>query len=593
MNHNLEWRVCSHTRRGLSHEEMYKESQDSLNYFEGKGYQVAVIADGVGSLPNSRLAADTATSETLEWFRKNAKKLETIRNPEPVLRDLFPYLRKRILDEAAAEGVPSNSLDCNLAFVCIFSNANKVLFGALGDCAVCIFSGEKNSVITDTSSVGGGTYTVLDPDARDRVLLGTVTGLDKNPVHGFLLTTDGLENAVYLKQSSLPLKTAEPFINAACTGTGNERLRKLIDTLPDSFADDISIIVLSRAAGPVTLPDDPQWLCTCGHHNSLRTNICSECGANFLTLYEKVSFPSDTYGFFRELNQDPERERQLLRMPAAEAHDTPKAPEPPAAQEEPPEPEPPKKEEEKPAAPERTGHQRSQEESSIHRAAASKPASPTGTHSTVGLGSDLHRIKRADKIEQKPPQSAPADLDDSEEQPVQNAGKNTGKNPGKNPGKNTGKSTGRTTGVPAADKTGKTDERELPVQSQTRPAAPAFPAVAAMIAIVLLAVALFFAHYRIYDLTQRLEQVESVLNIGDSAHTSTPSEGPAIKYTVSNIITIVRDEPHPDGDELFKLRKGAVVEMIDGPATDLDGTKWVRIRTEDMEEGWCLLMHLE
>lgn len=591
MNQNLEWRVCSHTRRGLSHAEMYKESQDSLNYFEGKGYQVAVLADGVGSLPNSRLAADTATSETLEWFRKNAKKLETIRNPEPVLRDLFPYLRKRILDEAAAEGAPSNSLDCNLAFVCIFNNANKVLFGALGDCAVCIFSGEKNSVITDTTSVGGGTYTVLDPDARDRVLLGTVIDLDKNPVHGFLLTTDGLENAVYLKQSTLPLKTAEPFINAACTGTGNERLKKLIDTLPDSFADDISIIVLSRAAGPVTLPDDPQWLCTCGHHNSLRTNICSECGANFLTLYEKVAFPSDTYGFFRELNQDPERERQLLHMPAAEAHDTPKAPETPAAQEEPAEPEPPKKEEEKPAAPERTGHQRSQEQSSIHRAAASKPASPTGTHSTVGLGSDLHRIKRTDKTEQEPHQTTPADPDDPEDQPTRKpAGKNTGKNSGKNTGKNTGKSTV----VPAADKTGETDERELPVQqSQTRPTVPAFPAVAAMIAIVLLAAALFFAHYRINDLTQRLEQVESILNIGGSAHTAAPTEADAVYYTVSTPIAAVRDEPHPDGDELFKLRLGTVVEMIGGPATDLNGDKWVRIRTADTEEGWCLLMHLE
>lgn len=148
-----------------------------------------------------------------------------------------------------------------------------------------------------------------------------ILDLDKNNIHGFILSSDGLENELYMKGSDHVNKTAELYFNAWFTSDDpvaviRERISKLTEIEGTPFDDDISIAILSRSDKKIILPEDPMWLCTCGFRNHLQTTYCQQCHKDFSVLYQNIRFRD--YGgkaaFFAKINKKPEEEKRIIGM---------------------------------------------------------------------------------------------------------------------------------------------------------------------------------------------------------------------------------------------------------------------------------------
>ena len=67
-----EWKKYTYCRRGLSHLEEGSVCQDFVELQERGDYTAAALADGIGSLRQSHLAAQTAVAVTNLWLLENA-----------------------------------------------------------------------------------------------------------------------------------------------------------------------------------------------------------------------------------------------------------------------------------------------------------------------------------------------------------------------------------------------------------------------------------------------------------------------------------------------------------------------------------------
>lgn len=560
-----QWKLACYSRKGRSHAKKNKESQDSLDY---RRWRVpgssdvydfaAVIADGVGSLPNSGFAAKEATSFALDWLQDNSRSLMDANNPEHLLRELLPYVRSKVLRTARMRGISESSMDCNLAFVCVLRSANRVLCGVLGDCAVCILGGE-DTVLTDPTSTGSGTHTVLESQSENYLQCCVINDPIQKNVQGFLLTTDGLEGAAYVKNYRHPRKFSSTLFNAALkcgseaadenTAAGVQQqydilisnpcreLARLVNSLPANFSDDISVAVISRAESPYVLPDDPQWLCTCGCHTSIFASRCSNCNTSFIDLYKSVTIETDVYDFFRELNKTPDRERKLIGLPPASEPKPPQTPE-------------------SVHTPGRTRHPRSQESGSTKR--------------TVSSIIDDRRL-----IVKKGPENSP--------DPVP-TGSSTHPNDTESP-KNAPDE--QTSDAPKGPKLSK---KVLGLIRKHLSMILLFLALIQLTVSVLLFIA-FSQSKRNYDqLLERQMAVEEMLGI-EYAPTKAPPEEEKELWCVTDSVVFVRDDLY--GEKLFQLKRGEQVTVVGDPKTDAQGTQWVYIKHEEHGYGWCQLRSLE
>ena len=212
-------------------------------------------------------------------------------------------------------------MDCTLVFVCILKNENKAIIGHLGDSAICIIGEKKSIAINDGNRSANGTNALLDNDAIDHFCI-RLYDLNKLKIQGFILTSDGLENELYMKGSDYVNQAAEIYFNAWYHNDKpitiiQDRIKKLTEIEGTPFDDDISIVVLSRANKAIQMPEDPTWLCTCGYRNNLQVTYCQKCNKDFSVLYQNIKFKN--YGgkaaFFSRINQTPSEERRIISLP--------------------------------------------------------------------------------------------------------------------------------------------------------------------------------------------------------------------------------------------------------------------------------------
>lgn len=314
------WKKIKYLQKGVSHAQNGTNCQDSVLIFENEDCIVAALADGLGSLKYSEVAAQTATETVCKCFSELNNPLEQFETKEDLAKHILDAAVMNIQEKAVEIGVPLNEMDCTLMFVCVLKTTNYAIIGRLGDSAVCVIAQSKSSAINDGNKSANGTNAILDKDAIEHFDI-QIIDLDKNNIYGFILSSDGLENELYMKGSDHVNKTAELYFNAWFTSDDPvtviaDRIAKLTEIERTPFDDDISVAVLSRADEVIILPADPKWLCTCGFRNHLQTTYCQQCHKDFSVLYQNIRFRD--YGgkaaFFTEINKDPDEEMRIIGM---------------------------------------------------------------------------------------------------------------------------------------------------------------------------------------------------------------------------------------------------------------------------------------
>lgn len=314
------WKQLKYLQKGVSHVQNGTNCQDSVLIFENEDCIVASLADGLGSLKYSEVAAQTATETVCKCFSELNNPLGQFDTKEELAKHILNVVVMNIQNKAIEINLPLNEMDCTLMFVCVLKKTNSAIIGRLGDSAVCVIAEPKSIAVNDGNKSANGTNAILDKDAIDHFDI-QILDLDKNNIHGFILSSDGLENELYMKGSDHVNKTAELYFNAWFTSDDpvaviRERISKLTEIEGTPFDDDISIAILSRSDKKIILPEDPMWLCTCGFRNHLQTTYCQQCHKDFSVLYQNIRFRD--YGgkaaFFAKINKKPEEEKRIIGM---------------------------------------------------------------------------------------------------------------------------------------------------------------------------------------------------------------------------------------------------------------------------------------
>lgn len=331
-----EWATVKHIRRGLNHIEWDLKCQDKIRVQENERCLVAVLSDGVGSLPNSDIAAEAVVGKISALLCSDAEGVEAppIRAATPaaatdtrnlsvmdtIRLHIVRIAAKAIRARAEQDSLPLSSMDCTLAFVRIDKRRGTALAGVLGDGAICVIRrGEASEAITNSASSANATYTVLGENAAEHMVLKNLD-VSQDAFCGFLLTSDGLENELYMKSSDYVYQAAGEYLNSLLDEEDPEdavsrRIDRLTAFRDTPFDDDISLIGIGRLKEPVHLPADPTWLCVCMRRNPLQSACCLSCGRDLEELYGETSIGeyASRDAFFRRLNSHPQEEEELIQ----------------------------------------------------------------------------------------------------------------------------------------------------------------------------------------------------------------------------------------------------------------------------------------
>lgn len=321
-------------RQGSSHAKSGVPCQDAAWTEKTEFAVTAALCDGLGSLEYSQIAARAAACAAARLVSSRISEILAERGClflreqelEALRRDVLAGAREAVAEEAERFGLSSSEMDCTLLLACLTLDGQWVLFGQLGDGAVCAIQKNRGVLLrareNPNRATSNETATVCSPDAEkwfDLQLFPFKTA--GRPLDGFLLTTDGLQNEIYSRAGNV-LRRAEWYANAvSALGTDEctEAIAARWDTLASDerfgFTDDMSLIAVVRRGVVFELPEDVNWLCACGRRNRLESSRCESCGKDFLRVYKGVNFkamPVSKRAFFARLNEDPAEELRVL-----------------------------------------------------------------------------------------------------------------------------------------------------------------------------------------------------------------------------------------------------------------------------------------
>lgn len=311
------WKTDSFIRTGIRHNEEAMPCQDYVKITHlPNGDIYAGLSDGISSSRNSEQASENAVvigGKVLEkMFRKNNAVRELVNANESKLEDIFGIISESLIGSIQDSFSESSQADATYVFVYIL-RGKYALVGFLGDSCVCMFSRGKSIALTQTRDYGGATESVRHPSAKKMMKLQLVD-LAKEQIDGFLLSSDGLEDVLYTKgDTSQALGACQDYVNTLFEDNGHKKVEQKIDEVckDGSFDDDISLALIARR--PISVQQDPTWLCSCGKRNSLMTTFCECCNKDFYTIYSNapVREHGSAWDYFRYLNAHPEEEAKM------------------------------------------------------------------------------------------------------------------------------------------------------------------------------------------------------------------------------------------------------------------------------------------
>ena len=332
----IQWRVhVQPPRQGTSHIKYGTPCQDAAWTETTDAAITAALCDGIGSLADSRIAAKTAAKTAAQLVSRRVSEIVSRSGTLILQEDELEQLRREILSacreaialEAARLGLSDPQMDCTLLLACLTRDGGRVLFGQLGDGAICAMRRDRGVLLRAPENpnrvMSNQTATVLSSDAADwfrlRLYLFEEGGA---PLDGFLLTTDGLQNEIYSNVGRVK-KQAEWYATLVsgsepeeCAAAIGERWDLLAADESHGFTDDMSLVAVMRPGVVFELPEDVNWLCVCGHRNHLESSRCESCGKDFLRVYKGVNFRAmqiSKRAYFARLNADPQEEVRVLQ----------------------------------------------------------------------------------------------------------------------------------------------------------------------------------------------------------------------------------------------------------------------------------------
>lgn len=321
-------------RQGSSHAKSGVPCQDAAWTEKTEFAVTAALCDGLGSLEYSQIAARAAACAAARLVSSRISEILAERGClflreqelEALRRDVLAGAREAVAEEAERFGLSASEMDCTLLLACLTLDGKRVLFGQLGDGAVCAIQKNRGVLLrareNPNRATSNETATVCSPDAEKwfglQLFQFETAG---RTLDGFLLTTDGLQNEIYSRAGNV-LRRAEWYANAV-SALGTDKCTEAIaarwDTLASDerfgFTDDMSLIAVVRRGVVFELPEDVNWLCACGRRNRLESSRCESCGKDFLRVYKSLNFkamPVSKRAFFARLNEDPAEELRVL-----------------------------------------------------------------------------------------------------------------------------------------------------------------------------------------------------------------------------------------------------------------------------------------
>ena len=309
------WKTDSFLRTGLSHAARSEPCQD---YVLLDGTRGAALCDGVSRCVESEKASRAAAEATIACFRElvgDTGLVKALISPKEsdltcrdVAREVITAVQSKVSEYPGA--------DTTLTFVYRL-NERYAVIGYIGDSAVIVVSDGKATVYTQSRDYGESVTESVAHRRAGELLDVRVIDMAADGVKAFILTSDGLEEKLYLKGAGTrAFKKCEDCVNSVFDPDGHAKIERYIDevTADGVKDDDISLAIMAR--DKVSLPDDPKWLCTCGHRNGLMSTYCENCDADYYTVYSRADlrgFPS-VWDYFSYLNAHPEEELKVIGL---------------------------------------------------------------------------------------------------------------------------------------------------------------------------------------------------------------------------------------------------------------------------------------
>jgi serine/threonine protein phosphatase PrpC/antitoxin component YwqK of YwqJK toxin-antitoxin module len=308
-------------RQGTSHKKKGNTPcQDKAVFAENDERIAAVLADGVGSLEHSHIAAEAVTSAISKYLLNCDYKLLLA---DSLQADILEECKRVLFERAQSQNISISQMDCTLLFVVCLKNRPKYFFGQLGDGAICAVKSNRSSlaIVSDDSSQAGSnlTKTVLSTDALDHFKLRIA---HDSGIVGLFLTTDGLDNEIYSRAGKVK-KNIQWYFNlisntdeSECVSKIRNRWDKLTSDESYGFTDDMSLIAIVQPNTRIELPEDANWLCVCGHRNRMESSRCEKCRKDFLKLYKGIDFKQagGKLSYFTRINDDRQEELRVLQQ---------------------------------------------------------------------------------------------------------------------------------------------------------------------------------------------------------------------------------------------------------------------------------------
>lgn len=293
--------------------------QDKVCIKENDWRLVITLSDGVGSLLYSQVAAQVVTTTAAELLCDYP--FDTAPGKDHLVDQLVDTCRAAVAAEAKNQGLPLSGMDCTLLFAVIFKTEDCCIIGQLGDGAICFIradGAEKCNAGADAKSGANMTKTIFSGSAQQHFSFHA-TRLAS--MVGILLTSDGLQNELYSVVGNVK-SNLQWYFNTVAGQPLEESREKiaarwehLAAASPAEFSDDMSLVIIYKPNTTVSLPQDANWLCSCGCRNSLESSRCGVCNMDFLKLYQGCPYREHggKKGFFSYLNSNPDEEQAWLQ----------------------------------------------------------------------------------------------------------------------------------------------------------------------------------------------------------------------------------------------------------------------------------------
>jgi len=228
------FRICGASLTGKSHESSGTVCQDAYFYFEGSGFVVAAVADGLGSSKHSDIASSLAAKGAVEYCSERIKKGMRENDVLSVIKNSFEHVNFAINQ---ASGDNPDDYDTTLTLA-VFKQG-FVFFGHAGDSGIIALRGDGlfEEVTEPQLGEGYGKERPVYPLASER---HWVFGKYKYRTKAVFLMTDGLLN-----------KAVPPLLENQIFKTDNAYMFYIYDNLnkqldPGSWVNDVLARVLPQ-----------------------------------------------------------------------------------------------------------------------------------------------------------------------------------------------------------------------------------------------------------------------------------------------------------------------------------------------------------